>query len=1077
MRLLISERTLHLTYLLMLLCYIFSLPAYSQSTNQSSSHSSEQREYVQMSLEHFAEVAQLTHQDHQSAQWSHSKINIQFSSTHPQQGWVEITANVHGKKSDWIYLAPRHIYPIQVWLDHKSITPKTHGGFYAVDLADNKKIKIRYPFQITGQDEMDRNALIPFPPISSADLKIEGLHNAFTTLPHYDWKVDHSMAEAALQGALAISIQHMKQAYVLQKQNIQVGLHESGQGADIKIMLKTLVQKAGTWVNVAPKSDALIHAQLNQHEAIVDVKGHWYRVWVEQVGTHKIDVSLRTRIDRKSGQPKIKLSPQSVPVSHVEVRLPGQREVEFDPAVPLLTKILKSSSIDQNATVQSPNSSSKKASSLTVVSADLPPLDHVLMQWSEKRDTPEESSAQYLTETYQLFNVQEGLLKGVAHSEIDIIKGEIQSLSVQIPDEVVLYHVSGAGVEDWMTLPAQQEGDRMLKRRVKITFGQAQSGKITLQLKWQKVVQLSENFTLPLIVPLGAFQQSGMIALYDGDRVGFTPAKLAGNLTAIGQESIPSHILQLRAGEKVSQAVRHIQAPHALSTSITTERARELRFDANIDTLYSLKEGVAQIQSQMLLNLKSGRLERLVLSLPKDCSEPQISGPSINKVEPIAADHKEIQLHLNDDQRKNKIDPKVQHYLISFTRRLEGTLSLNVDSEILMSNNAQQLKLPRLSVLGAELTRGQLGISVEDELEVHAQQEKGLKNITVEQLPRSIRLRNTQELVLGYQFTRSWMMDLSLKRHKVVETLSANINKLHIQTHLLASGQRVDWVTYYVDNQDVRTMKITPPAGATVRTVKVNQSDVKARDEAGSIRVSIPKRQASTVEIRYEMPQKSIEKFTKINLQAPHSDIRSTGIEWRIFYLPKWQLWSHKGELRVLEEHSYAKMWNPSSFRALKRMSSFQYDLLNPQQKALEITLSMSPRVSIETIMYLYLGSLICLFIYMLGLLIGKRWKPVLIGTGLLFTTFILLSIYSQTRNLMEQVAGFIGFAFFLFIVMHGFRFIRRVWNKSKIISKDQVHQKRTDSEVPPYESLNDDGFQGDYVTNQDHTENDHQIK
>ena len=92
MRLLISKHTLHLTYLLILLCYFFSFPVYSQSTNQSSSHFAEQREYVQMSLEHFAEVAELTHQDHQSAQWSNSKINIQFSKTDKQTPSVRIVS-------------------------------------------------------------------------------------------------------------------------------------------------------------------------------------------------------------------------------------------------------------------------------------------------------------------------------------------------------------------------------------------------------------------------------------------------------------------------------------------------------------------------------------------------------------------------------------------------------------------------------------------------------------------------------------------------------------------------------------------------------------------------------------------------------------------------------------------------------------------------------------------------------------------------------------------------------------------------------------------------------------------------
>ena len=47
------------------------------------------------------------------------------------------------------------------------------------------------------------------------------------------------------------------------------------------------------------------------------------------------------------------------------------------------------------------------------------------------------------------------------------------------------------------------------------------------------------------------------------------------------------------------------------SRRVRQQKERELRFDAHLDTLYSPRDGAVRAQSQLLLNLKSGRLEAL----------------------------------------------------------------------------------------------------------------------------------------------------------------------------------------------------------------------------------------------------------------------------------------------------------------------------------------------------------------------------------------------------------------------------------------------------------------------------------
>ena len=107
----------------------------------------------------------------------------------------------------------------------------------------------------------------------------------------------------------------------------------------------------------------------------------------------------------------------------------------------------------------------------------------------------------------------------------------------------------------------------------------------------------------------------------------------------------------------------------------------------------------------------------------------------------------------------------------------------------------------------------------------------------------------------------------------------------------------------------------------------------------------------------------------------------------------------------------------------------------------------------------------------------GKKWKPIAIVTSLLLLLFILLSLYSKSQHLMEQIGGFIGFAFFLFILMHTIRFIRRIWKQRKTVSKDLTQQNITDSQAIQPEGLSDDVLDEESIAQQTQTESDDKTK
>ena len=148
--------------------------------------------------------------------------------------------------------------------------------------------------------------------------------------------------------------------------------------------------------------------------------GQWQRLLVRTPGEHSIQIRSRKLIDRSSGQPALKLSPQKVPLTTLKVKLDGEHEVIFDPPVPL--SII----------------SADQPPKWTHIEANLPPIETLSLRWTEKKETPEEERPHYLSETYQLFTLKDEILMGDVRVDVDVIQGEVKTISLELPEDVIL---------------------------------------------------------------------------------------------------------------------------------------------------------------------------------------------------------------------------------------------------------------------------------------------------------------------------------------------------------------------------------------------------------------------------------------------------------------------------------------------------------------------------------------------------------------------------------------------------------------------------------------------------------------
>jgi|GEM_PF-985895 len=987
------------------------------------------KERVTLSVEAYRALLNATGGQRDRASWSQASLTLDLSEARGAGwAWVEVEAQLTGSSEAWASLAPLTASPLQAWLDGQALTPQSASGHYEAPLKGRRQLKLRYPARFERRNDGSQVALIPTPMTPSATLRLQGAPSGAELVP----ALPKSGAQLALSGAIAVTLPPQESGHLLQRQDVTLTLHSSGDGLELRSQSEVLLRGPKAWVPLAPSSEALLSAQLDGKEAIIQTRGAWLSAWVEGEGTHTLTSHVRLPVDRSKGQPSASLSLLKAPRGHLSLSLPGQREVSLSPSLPMTTRTVeRPKEGTPNEEPQEPN--------MTQVELDLPPLERLSLSWTERREAPEESAPQFLADTYQLFSLQEGLLKGEAQLELEVMKGELERLLVRVPDGVVLYQVTGEGVEGWVTLPPQEsatEGSERLPRRVAVDFGTPARGKVALNLKWQRVVTLKERFELPLIAPLGAFQQSGVIALYDGERVGFTPAETNGTLTATGQEALPQRVSQLKAGEKVTQAFRHVQAPGQVFTSSTSERTQEVRFDAQLESLFTAREGSIRAQTQALISLKSGRLERLVIALPKACSEPQVSGPSLNRVEALP-----------DEEQTSE---GLTRYSVSFTRRLEGALTLNVDTELLVAGEASEVSLPQLTIEGAELSRGALGVGAEVGLELTPREgdtgAEALRKASVDELPRSVRLRAHVELLYGYRFTRPWALSVGLKRHEVIETLTARVLNASWESRLLKSGQVVHEMSYHLENQERRVARFTLPKGARVRSVTVNDQPVRAQDEGGVISVPIPKHAESDLKLSYEL---RLEDPREVSLTAPSSDLHTSNVTWEVSYDSRLRPWPELSKgLYVI---GTLNRWVEESVH----QSTFAYDLLEPNAPALTLKISFSEMVSRDLLNGL--GWLIALSLFALGLLrpLIQRARLKLLSLILFALWVLFITLELRNGSLSERLSSLMESTMFMLLLMLFGALLSWAGASVKAYYRTRERSKVSSEERAPRERIN----------------------
>ncbi len=619
--------------------------------------------------------------------------------------------------------------------------------------------------------------------------------------------------------------------------------------ADIELRVEVEARGAEANITLAPKELALVDVLVDGKPvaAVADEENH--AVALTGRGLRVITARLQVPTDGDDTDQGIEIGRVASPITEVEVRVAGKKSVRFEPEVPLQTSF---------------------SNGQTVVRSYLPPGDTLKVGFSVEGDAVERT-VRFAAETWQVLTLDEGLLRGKATFQLSIVQGKATAIQIALPDDVVIANVDGPQVATWDVLAAAGA----LPRRVRVGLtdpgGEAAgpaTRKITLTFERPSPREAGAALEVPLVRPIGAFRESGAVVLLDGEKVGFAALEGAQGWVRAGLEALPPEIRTELDG-RADQVWRHIGAPPKLATKISAARVREVRLEARGTALVRIDERALHASHVVVVEVKAGRTDKLILDLPDTVGEPHVVAPSLSRVAPgegIVA----------DKGRK--------FWELRFSTALEGSVQLQIDLEQLIAADVTKLSLPEVRIRGAEVEVGVLALSAEAGLELIPSAKGETRPVPTTELPEALARQAGSDLVAGFRSPRGAIqLEIALQRRATVATLDAFARQVWLESNVLSDGRVASRAVLVVASAGRPVIRVALPKDAEVLALTVNGAHVKAvKDEKGWLAVPLGGGASVRVEIRYEQKSTGLDTLGHLTLTAPLFDVRQGPLAWRL---------------------------------------------------------------------------------------------------------------------------------------------------------------------------------------------------
>jgi len=817
--------------------------------------------------------------------WSTGSADITLPSD--EAGFVTIeargqlaTASDHTSEA---ILLPGYVVIESIQIDGSEATVVQRSGAYVALLTGEAQHAVVLRYQVARQPSADGElALVPLPPFAGTRVTVTGASSSVDVWPSGNVLSPAPNLSVQIPATPAAVVRWGSGSDLVRRVDYTITIDPGSDGATVEARIEVDLDGARGSVPLAPSTIALTEVQEANKSLPTRVAGAWHRATVRGAGRHVIIATMRVAIDRSEGQPQITMALPPAPIIHVEARVPGNRSVELQPAVPVALTVVGDGD-----------------TAVTTAIANLPPSDQMVVSWTEPRTAPE-TVVSINTETYQLVRIEEGVIRSKVEIRYEIIRGALKELAIQLPDAAVLYKVTGEGIEDWRTFAATETEPR----QARIFLGAEREGSYTLELELEQVAPqtVGQKVDIPTVRPLGVAREMGVVALFDGDKVGFAEATAVGYVRS-GEDALPIELRQKLGGDIISQAFKHIGAPGPVSSAVAAAKTRETRLDAHVSSLYTFQQNALTVTNSIDIDVKSGRTDRIVLSLPANVKVgTEISAPNLKKADWVDGQP--------DGQPRKDFE-------ILLTRALEHAIHIELPFEVILGSDLAKLDLPEVRVQGADVKKGEIGITTDPGIEVEQGTLTGLRKLDLAELPNAIKLRARRGVQLGYSYSyvdEPWKLELEVRRHRAVESLTAAVTQAWIETTIFEEGQIVSNALFRVKSEEQQHLRVKVPKDARILGIAVNGERTEANaDESGALKIDIRPASESYVEIAYMVRRDPLGLLASVDLEATRPDVFVTDLQWLVRVPEKITVYGTSSELESLPADQYR--YPPSAAR------------------------------------------------------------------------------------------------------------------------------------------------------------------
>ncbi len=463
--------------------------------------------------------------------------------------------------------------------------------------------------------------------------------------------------------------------------NAGVSADIDGENLTFTVRFDVVTEHAGAWIDVAV-GDVVLDEVLSPESGYTldyDAERKAYRVGFATAGKHSVELTLAAK-PTPVGDTSWREASFDMPASRVrELNLTCDRvdlEVELVGAVRVKRDV-----VNGKLNVTGVQGSDRR----------------FVVRWKPTiRDL--DAKLVYASELNTIARVQAGAIRLDTLVIYDVSQGRLESLVLNVPEDLAITQVLGADIRDWSLEPA--EGDK--PSRLLVNLNRPQTGRYGLQVVGEAEVQtFPTEVVLPVIEPIGGTRAGGHLAVGTDSAISMV-VKQAGGLSQIDAQVMPRIILDNHHPRRMptAKAFFYTYASPAYQMRLELDHVVPT-YDAQLRVLVHTGQDEMRINAQAELDVRDASLRQVEVVLPEGLTLVNVTGAPVDDYRVIEAD-----------------DESSRRVRVSFTQPVIGRVVLDMRLELGRSPLDQVMTLSGFDVIGARSGRGFLVLSSEQGVEL-----------------------------------------------------------------------------------------------------------------------------------------------------------------------------------------------------------------------------------------------------------------------------------------------------------------------------------------------------------------------